>query len=405
MSNLPFAIYLHSPFCKHKCGYCDFNSWAETRVQPQEQWLEGLDKSSKYWSGHLYEKELFRPVKAKSLFWGGGTPSLLAEHVTVKALQIIHRDWKFTDNAEKTIEVNPETLTDEKLKLWFDCGLTRLSMGVQSFSESNLDLLERSARPKDNILALEKIVKQWKGQSWSLDLIFGLPNQSLEDWEQDLRLAMIFSPPHISAYQLTLTTARSRKWNQPSDEVLEKMFDFTKMFLEANGYHRYEVSNFAKIGHESAHNKNYWELGSFIGLGPGAAGLLGRDIELRNLKPPLIEDRYFKEPQNYFGFHQKNPDAFEKWYTESGSESFELKNLSLRDLESEWQERLMMGLRLNGGIPRWKLPVSHSVIEEMLQQPWAKGNFDLSDPEKLAVNEKGLKILDTLLPKMFNTCV
>ena len=405
MSTTRFGIYLHSPFCGHKCGYCDFNSWAETRIEPQKKWMHGVQKSTSFWAQHLYDSASNSPVECTSFFWGGGTPSLVDNLITENVLKSVFESWRFKSDSEKTIEVNPETLTLEKLQLWSDLGINRLSMGIQSFSEKNLDLLERHARPMDNIKALEWVSKNWNGKSWSLDLIFGLPGQTLEDWRADLETAMVFSPPHVSAYQLTLSTERSKNWRQPPENELEQLFDFTCNFLESKGYNRYEVSNFAKPLHESRHNRNYWEMGSFAGIGPGAAGLLGPEIKLNNLTPPLLNSLTQSEnlqSSDFFGFHQKGPDNFEKWLGTAGTESLELKTLSVRTRKDELYERLMMGLRLKKGIPFWSLPVSQNILAEMIQKEWAKDYFVQDSADSLQLNLRGLKILDTLLPKMFS---
>jgi oxygen-independent coproporphyrinogen-3 oxidase len=390
-SHSVFSLYLHSPFCVHKCGYCDFNSWAETSVEPQLAWEKGVKNSSSFWKQTLEQQGTQSLPVPNSFFWGGGTPSLIENDITARVLEVLFTDWSVPHHAEKTIEVNPETLNLEKLKNWENLGINRLSMGIQSFSEPNLVRLERSARPFDNLRALELVKKYWKSGNWSLDLIFGLPEQSIKDWESDLNQAMVYEPPHISAYQLTLATERSKNWKLPTDIEQEALFDFTAEYLQAKGYHRYEVSNFAKPGYESYHNKNYWNLGSFLGIGPGAAGVLGGELRFNGIR----------EMQSPNGYHQKNPDNFEKWLALAGTLKGEIGNLTARSAKDDLFEKLMMGLRLEKGIPTWLIPLDRAAFEALEKQPWAKGYFDFTDSERLKLNREGVKILETLLPKVF----
>jgi oxygen-independent coproporphyrinogen III oxidase len=324
------GIYVHVPFCVHKCGYCDFNSWAEERPEPQRQWFLALEKQVSYWAPRL------KNWKFETLFFGGGTPSLLSNDLILKTMSLIQGSFDISPTSEITWEVNPETLTAEKLEVFERAGVNRLSMGVQSFQDRHLERLERRARRADNLRALGLLKSFWKGR-WSLDLMFGLPEQSLLQWDRELEEALDFKPRHVSAYQLTLTTERSKNWKQPSEDELLKQFLFTRDKLGLKGLPFYEISNFSMPGEESRHNLKYWDLQPFLGLGPGAAGLLS--------------GRMLGQPEKRWGFHQKNPDHFEKWSRGVGADSEEAGTwLVERSGREHLEELLMMGLRLRRGI-------------------------------------------------------
>jgi putative oxygen-independent coproporphyrinogen III oxidase len=395
------SLYLHSPFCVNKCGYCDFNSWEEVRVEPQRVWAQSLQRQSQFWSGQVLDAKTKKRPLIQTVFWGGGTPSLIENHLTQEVLTQIQKDWDLSEIQEFTIEVNPETLTLEKLELWSLLGINRLSMGVQTFDDLYLEKLERRARRKDNLRALELVAKSWNGsRGWSLDLMFGLPEQSLGQMENDLQLALEFSPSHVSSYQLTLTTARSENWKQPAEEILIEMMGKRKEILEQKGLFQYEISNFAKPGFESLHNKNYWLLNSFLGLGPGARGLLGPGFKIGS-------------KNSDFGFHQTSPDHFESWSKLAGTLG-ELETLLPRTRGEHILERLMMGLRLTEGIRMsdFNAEISQAVFQdsERLKQKliecrlesWAvdKIDFDGLNSGHLRLTPEGQLIIDTLVPKL-----
>lgn len=354
----------------------------------------GVVRQSEFWFQNLSKRISPRSLELDTVFWGGGTPSLIDDEITKRVLDNLNSLWNFRAAREFTIEVNPETLTLEKLKLWSALGINRLSVGIQSFDNGYLEKLERRARKKDNLRSLELIASHWNGKrGWSLDLMFGLPAQSLNQMLEDLELAVSFNPTHISSYQLTLTTKRSENWSQPGEETLVDMMLARKNFLEDRGFFSYEVSNFAKPGFESLHNKNYWQLNSFIGLGPGARGLLG---------PGFCGDG--------FGFHQTSPDNFDTWLKVAGDSEQELASLVARSASDHVLEKLMMGLRLVEGISLGSLASDLKISSDNLIQSlgkaqklaWARETIDFGalGAGNLKLTAQGQKILDTLVPKI-----
>lgn len=360
----------------HKCSYCDFNSWAETRRAPQDLWFEALQKQLAYWSQQTAGR-----VVIDTVFWGGGTPSLLANDLIVRTGELLTASFDFAADYEFTIEANPETLTEDKIAALAESGANRLSVGIQSFKNSSLDRLERHARSEDNHRALQLLSKYWRGR-WSMDLIFGLPDQSIEEWREDLETALAYAPSHISAYQLTLSTARAKTWKQANDEVLLAFFNETQNRFEAAGLERYEVSNFARVGEESRHNLAYWELKPFLGFGPGAAGLLSGAV--------LGSD-------NRFGAHQKQLDSFEKWQANAGAAEYEKRVLEPRTARDHAEELLMMALRLKKGLEVSRLgPAMRRALARLQAQGFIEENEG-----RVFCSPAGYRILDSLLIQLF----
>lgn len=380
------GLYVHSPFCVHKCGYCDFNSWAENdsgvlRAQMQ-QWLLGIERQVQWWARHA-ELPVFSTV-----FFGGGTPSLLDDDILVQAAQILRAHFRFTPDVEWTYECNPETLNRQKLDVLREAGATRVSVGIQSFDDIYLERLERRARRADNLRVLELLAAEWRGP-WSLDLMFGLPGQSLEHWLRELDTAMQFSPQHVSAYQLTLTTARSKNWQQASDDDLLFFFNLAEERLAEAGLSKYEVSNFAVPGQECRHNLGYWKLAPFLGLGPGAAGLL---------LPQMMPQNHAHAP---YGVHQRNADRFETWLAGAGTDKGESGWLKTRSAKDHLFELLMMGLRLREGVNVARFGSLQPSIDLSFQTFQAQGWLEKAEPF-WRMTGRGARLLDSILPIIFN---
>lgn len=373
------GIYVHVPFCVHKCGYCDFNSWAETRSEFQWQWLEAITRQANYWQDRCASERF------DTIFWGGGTPSLLDSKILAQFMEVLRKNFSLAPNCEITIECNPETLNEEKLTRLWDAGVNRISIGIQSFEDQFLHRLERQTTRASNLKVLEMVSKKWPGR-WSLDLMFALPEQTLEQWLAELDLAMSFNPGHVSAYQLTLSTARSKNWKQaPEDELLE-FFLLTQERLLESGLHQYEISNYAKPGHECQHNLHYWKLDPFLGLGPGAAGLIPARWGAEKLETDSI------------GFHQKIAPRWEKWLEHSGTASESTSWLESRTPEDHLKEMLMMNLRLNEGfsLERWGVhaPIARGAMETLKMKGLVE---QMPENDRWRASTRGMQILDTTI--------
>ena len=346
-----------------------------------EAWFAALERQLKFYAAPLREGGYF----LETIFWGGGTPSLVPNDLLLRVGELLRANFRLDALQEFTIEANPETLDTEKLQALRDAGATRISIGIQSFQDRFLDRLERRARRDDNLRALELVATHW-GSRWSLDLMFGLPEQTMSEWDSDLRQALAFSPDHLSLYQLTLTTARSRSWKQPLEPMLADMDELAETLCAEKGLKRYEISNFSKPGQESKHNLKYWRLEPFLGVGPGASGLLNG----------ALARQVFGEDFSRFGVHQKVPDHFDTWAQWAGNPAFERKGLSVRAAMEHLEELLMMGLRLEEGLSSARIPDGLRELAnsgQSLEVIDSDGSFKMSS--------RGRKILDALLPKIF----
>jgi oxygen-independent coproporphyrinogen-3 oxidase len=294
----PPGLYLHVPFCHSKCTYCDFYSITDCNLIPD--WLAALEKEAA-----LYQD---RFGVFDTLYLGGGTPSLLNPGQLASLLESLRRGFSFSPDTEATLEANPDDLTPEKLRLYGDLGINRLSVGVQSFHDRELAFLGRRHSARQALAALDA-ARAAGFANLSLDLIYGLPGQGLEDWEKTLEPALAFHPEHLSCYQLTYEpgTPLGRKKVQgkvvaATEEEERAFFLFTSRFLEERGYLHYEISNFARLGETgnqpnyqvidneesfnrrpktedrkpyfSQHNRKYWRHLPYLGLGPGAHSFL-----------------------------------------------------------------------------------------------------------------------------------
>ena len=278
--SLPEYVYIHYPLCRHHCSYCDFNVYRadDQDVGFSDLWRSALVSQLRYWK----ERCEWGGVSLKGLYLGGGTPSLLSPEVIRKTLEDLKSEGlSFGDQTEVTIECNPESLTEDKLIGFRDCGINRISLGIQSFQDTQLRRLERLATQKHIHASIGWVFKHFK--NFSLDLMLGLPDQTDELFERDLNEILKVKPPHISAYILTLSedhvwkTSSGMKHRMIQDERVEEFYLRLVTELKQAGFHHYEVSNFARPGSESRHNKNYWDVeSSYLGLGPGAHGYLGK---------------------------------------------------------------------------------------------------------------------------------
>lgn len=262
----PRAAYVHVPFCAHRCGYCDFTLVAG-RDDLADEYLRALE---------VELRQLERPREVDTLFFGGGTPTQLAEDKLARLLELAREWFRLAPGYEFSVEANPTGLTDEKLRLMSDAGVNRVSLGVQSFDQGLLNLLERDHSEADILDAVTRL--QQRFVNVSLDLIFALPGQTLAHWRETLRRATDLQPTHLSTYGLTFekgTTFWSRREKgaiaQLPNELERDMYAAAIDDLAAAGFEQYEISNFAQPGFRCRHNQTYWRALPYFGFGPGAA--------------------------------------------------------------------------------------------------------------------------------------
>lgn len=287
-------LYVHIPFCVRKCAYCDFLS-APADMQERTLYVDALTKEIRA------EKEEYRNYKVSTIFLGGGTPSVLGEDEIAEIFRALYESFDISDSAEITMEVNPGTVTEGKAAVWKKCGVNRLSIGLQSVNDDELRMLGRIHTYREFLNTWET-VRTAGFRNVNIDLISAIPGQTLESWCRTLRTAAELEPEHISAYSLIIEEgtpfyeqygeeagcnfetendkAREADGCQtvlpplPDEDTEREIYKATEEILAGYGYHRYEISNYAKDGYECRHNLGYWERKEYLGLGLGASSLI-----------------------------------------------------------------------------------------------------------------------------------
>lgn len=320
------AIYIHWPFCKSKCPYCDFNSHVRSGIDTDE-FIAAYQKEILYFSDYLSGKTI------TSIFFGGGTPSLAPVKFFSTVLESLSKQANFSRDIEITFEANPTSVEALKFADVASSGINRVSLGIQSFDAGNLKFLGREHSVDEAKHAIEIAAKNFK--NYSFDLIYALPNQTLETLEQEIETALLHANGHLSMYQLTIekgtrfyTDFSAEKFRLPKDDLSAEMYEFVENKLSANGLHAYEVSNYAKSGFECRHNEGYWNYRDYLGIGAGAHGRITKDKKIATMM--------IHSPENWL-LAVKNKGAGLQTYTE----------LTTKEAE---EESVMMGLRLVKGV-------------------------------------------------------
>ncbi|MEW6992997.1 radical SAM family heme chaperone HemW [Colwelliaceae bacterium MEBiC 14330] len=295
----PLSLYIHIPWCVEKCPYCDFNSHAVKDTIPENDYVSALiaDLDADIARFTLADRTLH------SIFIGGGTPSLFSAQAIKRLLAQVLARFRHNQDIEITLEANPGTVEADKFIGFYQAGVTRLSIGVQSFASDKLIKLGR-IHDSNQAQAAAKLATKSGVNSFNLDLMHGLPNQSLENALDDLKTAISLNPSHISWYQLTIepnTIFHSKPPKLPVDDVLWKIQDEGVKLLNQAGYQQYEISAYAKPGYQCQHNLNYWQYGDYLGIGCGAHGKVTntqtqkiyRTVKVKHPKGYLTPERDF----------------------------------------------------------------------------------------------------------------
>lgn len=329
------GIYVHIPFCKHKCYYCDFISFADKNSLIEEyiKWLKYEIKEVGQGNRLDYENKLDDLVLVKTIYIGGGTPSFIESKYITEILKIIKENFVVDEDAEITMEMNPGTVDENKLKDYYNCGINRLSIGLQETNNALLKEIGRIHTYEDfeNTYSLARNVGF---KNINVDLMLGLPNQNILDLENSINKILDLDPEHISVYSLILeeNTVLKNKVDQgiltlPEDEMERKMYYTVKNMLENNGYIHYEISNFAKKGFESKHNLDCWNQKEYMGFGAAAHSYTNnfRFSNIENIEEYINNFKNNKEEDNLI-FHEK------------------------QNRESKMKEYMMLGLRKIEGV-------------------------------------------------------
>lgn len=268
------GIYIHIPFCKQACHYCDFHfSTAKTYTA---QMVEALVQEL------VMRKNELENETIETIYFGGGTPSILSVEQIRNLLDTVYQHYQVIENPEITLEANPDDLSEDKILQLSQTKINRLSIGIQSFFEEDLQLMNRAHNTQEAKNCLQTATKYFK--NITLDLIYGMPNMSVDRWQQNIQKALDFNIPHISCYALTVEPKTALQKliqkgtiSEPSDEVAQQHFQVLKNTLERKGFVHYELSNFGKEGFFSVNNSNYWKGKKYLGIGPSAHSFNGQE--------------------------------------------------------------------------------------------------------------------------------
>jgi len=390
------------PFCKARCGYCDFNTYTLSELAVAGKPSNAISELSNEWSdGVARELELLAlryPEAARpfgTIFIGGGTPSLIDPSQIAQAISHARRAFGVASDAETTAEANPESFTAEVAQVWAAAGVNRISFGMQSAVAHVLSELDRQHQP-EAVAEAVGLARQNGIANVSLDLIYGANGESLADWQRSLAAALELEPTHVSAYALTVEegTALGRRVRsgqtrvEDGDRLAEK-YELTDSLLSGAGYQWYEISNWAKPGSECRHNLGYWRNQDWFGVGPGAHSHLATDLGVASVTAAPVHTRPSQRWWNV-----KHPTT---WHTHL--DAFELPVQGLESLTQDQVELefLMLGLRLRDGLtlhlPEW---LHQELLSDHLIEP---------DPDTIKLTRRGRLLADTVTHKITSTCL
>jgi len=372
----PLALYIHFPWCEKKCPYCDFNS------HQVKDGVQGFDEE-RYIKALITDLETELPRiwgrQVHSIFIGGGTPSLLSPTGMNDLLSAIRARVNLEPGAEITMEANPGSVEADKFAAFAKSGINRVSLGIQSFQDEQLKALGRIHNGEEAKQAIAIAVENFK--SVNIDLMYGLPNQSLAAAKADIETALSFKTPHLSLYNLTLepnTYFANFPPKLPSEDEIDAIFEQNLELLTAAGYKRYEVSAYAKKDQECKHNLNYWRFGDYIGIGAGAHGKIS------------FPDKVTRQVR------ERHPETYMQAMEGKGNALIESREVSAKDLPFEF---MLNTLRLTDGVEtktfseRTGLPLH--VISKGLEEASKKGLLD-DNPTALKATALGLRYLNNL---------
>ncbi|HEX9448672.1 MAG TPA: radical SAM family heme chaperone HemW [Dongiaceae bacterium] len=374
-----FAIYVHWPFCKAKCPYCDFNSHVRASID-DERWRAALLRELAHFAA------LTPGRRVTSVFFGGGTPSLMAPATVEAIIDAIGRHWQVDPAIEITLEANPTSVEAEKFRAFAGAGINRLSLGIQSLNDADLKFLGRQHDSRQALAALDVAAATFK--RFSFDLIYARPNQTVAAWAAELDAALLRVGDHLSLYQLTIETGTMFEqayargdFALPPEEVQADLYDLTTSRLAAVGLLAYEVSNYARPGQESRHNLTYWRYGDYIGVGPGAHGRL-------TLDGSKTATRQHRAPEAWLDLVERDGHATRQFDPVAP--------------RARLEEMLLMGLRLSEGVDLDRLraetgrPLVDWIAADRLQR-LIDGGFLAMDGPCLRATSDGRSRLDAVL--------
>lgn len=384
MTSSLFSIYIHWPFCESKCPYCDFNSHVLKSIS-EESWMKGIIQELQRYRSILDYKTV------KSIFFGGGTPSLISGSTIERIIQTIQKLWSLSPNCEITLEANPSSSEASRFQDYKSAGVNRLSIGLQALSEKDLKTLGRRHSYTEGIKAYEMALPIF--DRISADLIYARPHQTLKEWEKELAFILQYNPTHLSLYQLTIEPGtlfenlyKRGDLQIPHDQLAYDFYKLThEMTLDA-GLHAYEISNYSAPDFESRHNLTYWNYQPYLGVGPGAHSRI-------HINP--------SKPHVYSAIHQhKAPLTWQNSLQEH--QHADASILELTDSEM-FEEQVMVGLRLKKGILKKDLlrPFSHREAKRF--EHLIKENYAIETEDYYTLTPSGRLLLNSVLGYFLNT--
>ena len=369
----PLAVYLHVPFCQRKCAYCDFASFSG-REAIWRRYFDALQEEITGWRDELRVRE------ARSIFFGGGTPSIVPSEYIAETLESLRAEIAFAPDVEITLEANPGTVTMEKLRAYRRVGVNRLSVGVQSFDDGLLKFLGRihtAAQARETVY----LAREAGFDNLSIDLMYALPGQSMNQWRDTLNAAAILPVGHISAYSLIVEEGTPmHRWVREGrvavadDDTVNEMQRMTAHLLAAHGFARYEISNYARSGCESRHNITYWQGGEYLGLGSAAHSLLNNT---RFCNPP--------EPERYI----------------AGERMLDRCERSRQDCR---EEMLMLSTRMGLNLALWREKFGDDLLETKAKAIRKLEGYGLIEIENgyLRLTAPGLELQDSVVLELLD---
>lgn len=379
-----FGIYVHWPFCAAKCPYCDFNSHVPRNPIDEKRFLKAYQAELAYWASQTDYAHV------DTIFFGGGTPSLMSPYLVEGILAAIAKHWQFADDVEISLEANPQSVDAENFAGFAQAGVNRVSIGVQSFNDKALQTLGRLHRSREAIRAIE--IAKSSFERFSFDLIYARPKQSLDLWREELEQALAFKPQHLSLYQLTIEPEtpymalyQSGKLRLPDEDLAVNFYEIAQDYCVVAGLEPYEVSNHAKPGEEARHNLLYWRYGDFLGIGPGAHGRVSCDGK-------RVASLTERSPVN--------------WLELVESQGHGLVSVETIDLSRQALEMILMGMRLQTGISLSDLEIrtghgiAQSTIDEMKSEGLLVNDERRGNDHWIRTTPKGRLLLNHLLAKL-----
>jgi putative oxygen-independent coproporphyrinogen III oxidase len=373
-----FGLYIHWPFCAAKCPYCDFNSHVARSID-HSAWRSGYIAELRRAAAETKGRVL------RSVFFGGGTPSLMDPDVVADIMAEIYKLWPTANDLETTLEANPGSVEAGRFKAFRQAGINRISMGIQALNNEDLRRLGRIHTVEEAQTAFD--VARSTFERVSFDLIYGRQNQSLKDWEAELKKALNMAIDHLSLYQLTIEqgTAFGDRYNAgklaglPDDDLGADMYEMTQDICGAAGMRSYEVSNHARDGAQSRHNLVYWRYGDYVGIGPGAHGRL-------TLNGNRTATECFSNPKRWL-------DAALTGNTEKPREPLAR--------EDQASELLLMGLRLKEGVdPNRYLALCGREIDKTAISELTELGLLKTEERRIIVSDQGFMVLNGVLRRL-----